>query len=283
MPELPEVETVCRSLRQTVLDQYIRTVTVTRSRLLPNNTIEEFSETLCGHCFSAVHRRGKYILLDLDHDMTLVVHLRMTGKLLYQLSDSPLDKHSHIVFELDGGHRLCYNDVRQFGTLQLLPTALWTQPPGIAALGPEPLEDDFTAEWLMQQMVGKKQKVKAFLLDQHNIAGIGNIYADEILFQAHIHPEEPVCNLTDTETVQDLWFAIRDRLEQGIRYGGSSIKDYVDSLGQAGSFQKQHRAYGRGGQPCTECGCTMLKMISGGRSSCYCPNCQPRRDSSVLP
>lgn len=277
MPELPEVETVCRSLRQTVLQQTIESVTVRLPRLLQQDEPDTFSKKLEGRRFCAVRRRGKYILLDLSDGETLVVHLRMTGKLLYLPASEPWGKHTHIVFALSDGHTLRYDDVRQFGTLQLTETAGCMGLSCLAALGPEPLEDDFTPQWLQQHMTGKKQKAKAFLLDQHNIAGIGNIYADEILFQAGIHPEEPVCKLADIATAERLWFAIRDRLSQGIAYGGSSIKDYVDSLGQSGSFQKLHKAYGRSGQPCVECGCLLEKMVSGGRSSVYCPNCQAKR------
>lgn len=277
MPELPEVETVCRSLRQTVLEQTIEAVTVRLARLLPQDEPEAFGRALTGRQFCAVRRRGKYILLDLSGGVTLVVHLRMTGKLLYLPAQEPWGKHTHIVFALAGGQTLRYDDVRQFGTLRLTETARCLQLPSLAALGPEPLGEDFTVQWLQQRMSGRQQKAKAFLLDQRNIAGIGNIYADEILFQAGIHPEEPVCNLTDEATAQRLWYAIGDRLRQGIAHGGSSIRDYVDSLGQAGSFQKLHKVYGRGGQPCAECGCLLEKIVCGGRSSVYCPNCQARR------
>lgn len=277
MPELPEVETVCRSLRQTVLDTQIKEVQVYLPRLIQQLEVDDFTQRLSGDRFSGVRRRGKYILLDLDSGQTLVVHLRMTGKLLYLAGDVPREKHTHVVFTFTDCNTLCYNDVRQFGTLQLVPTVSCLELSGLRTLGPEPLGTDFTEAWLCAQMQGKKQKAKAFLLDQRNIAGIGNIYADEILFQARIHPEEPVCNLTNAETVTVLWTAIRDRLEQGIQYGGSSIKDYVDSFGNVGSFQKLHKAYGHSGQPCVECGCTMEKIVSAGRSSCYCPNCQAKR------
>ncbi len=173
----------------------------------------------------------------------MVVHLRMTGKLLYLPASEPWGKHTHIVFALSDGHTLRYDDVRQFGTLQLTETAGCMGLSCLAALGPEPLDDDFTPQWLQQHFDRKKKKrPKPFLLDQHNIAGIGNIYADEILFQAGIHPEEPVCKLADIATAERLWFAIRDRLSRGIAYGGSSIKDYVDSFGQSGSFQKLHKS-----------------------------------------
>lgn len=277
MPELPEVETICRSLAQNILRQEISHVTVSLPRLIQSPSAEELITQLGGDSFSAVHRRGKYILLDLNSGRTLAVHLRMTGKLLYLPTDTPVEKHTHVIIQFKGGYQLRYHDVRQFGTLWLLPDRNYDALSGIAALGPEPLGDAFTVEWLIGQMAGKNQKAKAFLLDQRNIAGIGNIYADEILYQARIHPEEPVGHLTDWETAKALHFAIQDRLTQGIDCGGSSIKDYVDSLGRSGSFQEQHRAYGRGGKPCGECGCTMEKVTVAGRASVYCPNCQRRR------
>lgn len=283
MPELPEVETVCRSLEPVLIGKTITAMQVYLPKIVRGVSLDDFSQIVTGGVFQSIERRGKYILLNFKSDrtsflQTLLVHLRMTGKLLYLPAMEPVGKHTHLVLTLDDGYTLRYDDVRQFGGVALHQHDLCAVLPELAKLGPEPLDDAFTVLWLQEKMTGKKQKAKAFLLDQQNIAGIGNIYADEILFQAHIHPEEPVCNLTDNETVALLWYAIRDRLAQGIQYGGSSIKDYVDSLGNAGTFQQMHKAYGRSGQPCIDCGCIMEKIVSAGRSSCYCPNCQPRRE-----
>lgn len=277
MPELPEVETVCRSLAQTALHQKIESVTVRLPRLIVTPDAEEFCRAMTDDAFCGVRRRGKYILLDCDSGRTLAVHLRMTGKLLYLPQDAPADKHDHVVWTLAGGMTLRFNDVRQFGTLRLAETSRVLSLDGLAELGVEPLGDEFTVEWLKARLAGRPQKIKAFLLDQRQIAGIGNIYADEILFQARVHPETPAALLADAETARALWLAVRDRLEEGIRCGGSSIRDYVDALGRSGGFQQQHRVYGRAGQPCVDCGCTLAKTRVGGRGTVYCPNCQPRR------
>lgn len=284
MPELPEVETVCRSLEPMISGKMIVDVQVYLPKIVQCSSLDTFCQAVTGGVFQNIERRGKYILLNFKSDraaslQTLLVHLRMTGKLLYLPAEEPVGKHTHLVLTLENGYTLRYDDVRQFGGVALHPHDSCAALPELTKLGPEPLGDDFTVQWLQKKMSGKKQKAKAFLLDQCNIAGIGNIYADEILFQARIHPEEPVCNLADDETVALLWYAIRDRLTLGIQYGGSSIKDYVDSLGNAGTFQQMHKAYGRSGKPCIECGCLMEKMVSAGRSSCYCPNCQPRREN----
>lgn len=284
MPELPEVETVCRSLEPLITGKTVTDVQVYLPQIVHYPSQAVFAQTVISGVFQNIERRGKYILLNFKSTkpsamQTLLVHLRMTGKLLYVPAKEPVGKHTHLVLTLDDGYTLRYDDVRKFGGVALHPHNLCAALPELAKLGPEPLGDAFTVQWLQEKMTGKKQKAKAFLLDQRNIAGIGNIYADEILFQAHIHPEEPVCNLTDDETVTLLWYAIRDRLTQGIAHGGSSIKDYVDSQGNAGTFQQLHKAYGRSGKPCVECGCLLERIVSAGRSSCYCPNCQPRREN----
>lgn len=276
MPELPEVETVCRSLRQCLPGRTIIQGQVFLPKIIKIPQENLFCQQICGLQIKAVHRRGKYILLELSQDMTLVVHLRMTGKLLWQASDSPRAKHTHIILQLDNGYDLRFDDTRQFGTMYLVNTGELDQISGLHALGLEPVSEEFTLEAFCQMAVGKKQKAKVFLLDQRFVAGIGNIYADEILFQARIHPETAINCLTQEELVL-LWQAIGNQLRQGIFYGGSSIKDYVDSFGQAGTFQQHHKVYGRGEQPCIECGTRLEKIKIGGRSTCFCPNCQIRR------
>ncbi len=278
MPELPEVEVVCQSLRTVLLGRRIMDFEAYLPKLLkePAGDSAYFKEHLTGKAITAVTRRGKYILIHCEADEILTVHLRMTGKLLYTERENPSGKHVHIILTLDDGHDLRFDDVRQFGAFYLTKASELGRVEGLKALGAEPLEEAFTRECLKQLMAGKKQKLKAFLLDQHNIAGIGNIYADEILFQAGLHPEDIAANIVDEEDIAKLWQAIRDRLEQGIAGGGSSIKDYVDALGQAGSFQKQHRVYGRGGLRCVECGGIIEKIKVCGRTTCFCPNCQKR-------
>lgn len=279
MPELPEVEVVCRSLRKVLLGRRVQGFETDLPKLLKEPAEDEayFQEHLTGQAITAIARRGKYILIHLEKGDVLTVHLRMTGKLLYVEQSAPRGKHAHILMPLDDAHELRFDDVRQFGAFYLTAADQLARIEGLAALGVEPLEEDFTAECLQAMLAGKRQKLKAFLLDQHNIAGIGNIYADEILFQAGLHPETLAADVTLAEDILRLWQAIRDRLTQGIAGGGSSIKDYVDALGQSGSFQEQHRVYGRAGLRCVECGGLIEKIKVCGRTTCFCPNCQPRR------
>ena len=278
MPELPEVEVVCRSLRKVLLGRRIQGFETDLPKMLKEPAADEdyFREHLTGQAITDIARRGKYILIYLEKGDILTVHLRMTGKLLYVEQSVPRGKHAHILMPLDDAHELRFDDVRQFGAFYLTAADQLKRIEGLATLGAEPLEDDFTAECLRALLADKRQKLKAFLLDQHNIAGIGNIYADEILFQAGLHPETLAAQVTAEEDIFRLWQAIRDRLTQGIAGGGSSIKDYVDALGQSGSFQEQHRVYGRAGQRCAECGGIIEKIKVCGRTTCFCPNCQPR-------
>lgn len=278
MPELPEVEVVCRSLSQVLLGRKICAVEIALPKLLkePAEDVSYFENHLVGQKVVDIGRRGKYILIFLDKGEALTIHLRMTGKLLYVAQPEPLGKHVHAVFRLDNGYDLRFDDVRQFGAFYLTDAAHYDGIAGLVALGVEPLGEDFTAEYLREILVGKKQKLKAFLLDQRYIAGIGNIYADEILFQARLHPETLAADVTEAEDIMLLWQAIRDRLSQGIANGGSSIKDYVDAFGQSGSFQEQHRVYGRAGLRCIECGGIIEKIKVGGRTTCFCPACQRR-------
>lgn len=276
MPELPEVEVVCRSLRQAIIGRTITAFQATLPKLLklPYQAPELFAERLIGAQIVNIRRRGKYILIGLNNDDNLTVHLRMTGKLLYQSPEILRGKHCHIVIAFDNGYELRFDDVRQFGSFYLTGSNELQQINGLAALGIEPLGEEFTLAYLQSLIKGKTQKAKAFLLDQRHIAGIGNIYADEILFEAHIHPAESIGNIVEEINQQQLWQAIRHQLSRGIEMGGSSIKDYVDSFGQAGSYQEYHCVYGRSGQPCRQCGTTIERMTISGRGSCYCPNCQ---------
>lgn len=278
MPELPEVEVVCRSLRAVLLGRRIMDFEAYLPKLLkePAGDSAYFKEHLIGRTITAITRRGKYILIHCEADEILTVHLRMTGKLLYVEQENPRGKHAHIILRLDDRHDLRFDDVRQFGAFYLTKVSELERIEGLKSLGVEPLDEAFTAVCLKQMMAGKKQKLKAFLLDQHNIAGIGNIYADEILFQAGLHPEDIADSIVDEADIFKLWQAIRDRLEQGIAGGGSSIKDYVDAFGQSGSFQEQHKVYGRCGQRCVDCGGIIEKIKVCGRTTCFCPNCQKR-------
>jgi len=277
MPELPEVETVRRSLEPNLLGKKIIKVEVNLPKLIkiPAGDVQGFKNSLIGSTFKEIKRRGKYLLFIFDNDMTMVIHLRMTGRLLYVEKDVPVQKHTHLIFSLDDGHELRFHDIRQFGLIYLVPSQEIHLIEGLRTMGPEPLSEDFSLQCFQDALKGKKQRVKVFLLDQRCVAGIGNIYADEILFQAGIHPDETVDKLTP-EKEKALWEAIKDRLEAGVEHRGTSIKDYVDGFGQAGTFQYQLRVYGKAGQACPKCGTQIERIKVGGRSTAYCPNCQKK-------
>ncbi|MDK2824302.1 MAG: formamidopyrimidine-DNA glycosylase [Clostridia bacterium] len=279
MPELPEVETVRRSLEPKLLGKIITGIEVNLPKLIkiPQGDERMFKEILIGSKFNEIKRRGKYLLFYMDNSWVLVIHLRMTGRLLYVHGNTTVEKHTHFIFYLDDGNELRFHDIRQFGLLYLVPQNGLGAISGLKKLGPEPLSTEFTLECLKEAVKGKKQKVKIFLLDQSCIAGIGNIYADEILFQAGIHPSETVDKLT-VEKLKALWEAIRDRLRAGVEHRGTSIKNYVDGFGEVGSFQYQLKVYGKAGQPCFNCGKEIERTKVGGRSTAYCPYCQRKSE-----
>lgn len=268
MPELPEVETVRKSLEDTIINKKIVQVEVFYPKVLQG--IQNGEEVLQEKSFSKILRRGKYLLLLLKPNGVLLCHLRMTGKLSYQ-ETLVLKKHDHLVFALDEGW-LIYSDIRKFGGLVYYET-LEEAKASIGHLGKEPLSENFTPEYLYQKSRGKKKALKAFLLDQSIIAGIGNIYADEILFRAKLRPMKPSLELTK-EDCERLVFSIKIILEDAIILGGSSIQNYSDALGKKGSFQEKHEVYGRSNQACKVCQHVLEKIQVVGRTTTYCPNCQ---------
>ncbi|NLW24975.1 MAG: DNA-formamidopyrimidine glycosylase [Clostridia bacterium] len=275
MPELPEVETVLRSLKPKLLGKKIVEITVNLPKLIkiPPGDETTLRKNITGSKFVDVKRRGKYLLFYLDNGWVLVIHLRMTGRLLYLKNNQPVEKHTHLIFDLNDEYQLRFHDVRQFGLIYLVPQDSLDLISGLKNLGPEPLSSDFTLDYLQEILKGKRKKAKTFLLDQQEIAGIGNIYADEILFRAWIHPEKPVVELSTGE-IEAFWQAIKEKLSQGIKYRGTSIKDYVDGDGRSGSFQEHLKVYGKAGEYCPNCGCAIEKIIVAGRSTCFCPHCQ---------
>jgi formamidopyrimidine-DNA glycosylase len=278
MPELPEVETIKRSLEPNLVNKKIMKVQVKMAKLIKKPQDPEiFKDILEGSRFKKVKRRGKYLLFYLDRPWVLVIHLRMTGRLLLLNTSEPIEKHTHLIFNLDDGLDLRFHDVRQFGLIYLVPENKLDLISGIRTMGPEPLSEEYTFNCFRDSIKGKKQRAKAFLLDQSCVAGIGNIYADEILFQAGIHPEETVNNLP-SEKLQDLWQAIKDRLKAGVESRGTSIKDYVDGFGTKGSFQEQLKVYGRAGETCIQCENKLMKAKVVGRSTVFCPHCQPKKN-----
>lgn len=273
MPELPEVETVRRTLEAKITGRKITGVTVNQAASIKSPTAADLIARVRGMRFSTVRRRGKYLLIDLSSGDTMVVHLRMTGRLVYTPAEEPLPKHTHVIFHLDDGRELRFTDQRRFGCIWVMREDETGSLSGLCSLGPEPLGDDFTRKKLAQSLLGKKTKIKAFLLDQRNIAGIGNIYADEILFAGGIHPERPAGSLSASE-INRLFTSIKDILHFAVEQRGTSFSDYVDGVGEKGSHQNYLKVYGRGGEPCFRCGTAISVTRVGGRSSHFCSHCQ---------
>jgi formamidopyrimidine-DNA glycosylase len=262
MPELPEVETVVRSIAAHLTGRGIVRARFT-SRFVTPGSRAKLAQRLAGRRIESVTRRGKFILIALDQG-TLTVHLGMTGKLLLE---GEAGEHTHGVFTLDDG-LLLYHDPRQFGRIEWSPGV----PPRVARLGPEPLEIRFEE---FRARLRRKTKIKALLLNQTFLAGMGNIYADESLFAAGIHPLTIASKLTETRA-KKLYQAIRSILAHAIQLGGSSISDYVNGRGERGWFQMEHRVYGREGEPCANCGRPIRKILVAQRGTHYCPHCQKK-------
>jgi len=277
MPELPEVETIVRGLR-TVLPGH----TITSVRLGKTDFIEDpaaLGELLPGRRIEAVERMGKFIRLALsvgpgakspERQIDLIVHLGMTGWLGVRQPEDPVAPHTHVFFELEDGRELRYTDIRRFGQMLLL--AADQMGAFGERLGKEPLE--ISASEFNKRLAGRHARIKALLLDQRVFRGLGNIYADESLWQARIHPARLAARLNSTELGR-LRKAIRRVLLRAIEDRGSSISDFVDAEGQPGEYQQRHRAYGREGKPCFRCGTKIRREIVAGRSSFFCPHCQP--------
>ncbi|MDI9260900.1 bifunctional DNA-formamidopyrimidine glycosylase/DNA-(apurinic or apyrimidinic site) lyase [Alicyclobacillus sendaiensis] len=272
MPELPEVETVRRHLAERVEGDVICGVDVRLARIVRYPAPEMFAERLKGQGIRRVGRRGKYLLFELDRGL-LVSHLRMEGRYAVADPSEPEDPHTHVVFRLVSGRELRYADVRQFGTMDAV-LAGEPLPKGLAELGPEPFDPALSGEVLRRRWRGRRAPIKSLLLDQRQIAGLGNIYVDEALFAAGIHPLTPA-GWIGAEALDRLLEEIRDVLARAIREGGSSVRSFRDGYGRHGGFQIQLAVYGRQGQSCPRCGGAIQKIRVGGRGTHVCPACQP--------
>jgi formamidopyrimidine-DNA glycosylase len=286
MPELPEVETLVRGLRRTVVGRRICEVRLGKTDFLDDAAAIE--RGLPGRCIAAIERVGKFFLLRLEspaaavngHEpAALLVHLGMTGHLSPHRPDEPAPRHTHVVMLLDDGRELRYTDPRRFGRMALLSGAALQAE--IARHGAEPLQ--ISEAEFRERLEARRARIKALLLDQRFLHGIGNIYADESLWHARIHPMRIAAMLT-REQARALHRAIRRVLAAAIRAGGSSISDYRDAEGQPGWFQMRHRAYDREGKPCHRCRARIRRILVAGRSSHFCPRCQkpPRIEKRKL-
>ena len=271
MPELPEVETIATNLREGRVGQpSLIGRSILQARLLWERTLAvpspaEFYSWLPGQVFRIIRRRGKFIVFELSR-YTLLVHLRMSGDLLVEPSDAPTAPHHRLLIDLDGGFRLAFNDARKFGRVWLT-----AEPESVlGALGPEPLDESFTAQDLHRALHARKRQLKPLLLDQGFLAGLGNIYADEALHLARLHPLK-LSNALTPEESQRLWQSIRQVLQEGIQRNGASI----DWVYRGGDYQHFFKVYQRTGNPCYNCGTPIERLVVGQRGTHFCPKCQP--------
>jgi formamidopyrimidine-DNA glycosylase len=276
MPELPEVETVRRTLNQLIVGKQIANVQVHLARIIQRpDDIVQFCTLLQDRTFESVERRGKFIRFVLD-GLILISHLRMEGRYGVYSSKDPVEKHTHVVFQFTDGTELRYRDVRQFGTMHLFaPGEEFTNPP-LLKLGLEPLDPEFTYEAFREAVGSRSTKIKPLLLNQEHVTGLGNIYVDEALFSAGIHPERSANALKPAE-LKKLYSAIVQTLGEAVEAGGTSIKSYVNGQGEMGMFQQQLKIYGRKLQPCYQCGQVIERIVVGGRGTHICLQCQPMK------
>jgi len=285
MPELPEVETVRRRLLTCLPGLLVREVIV-NDATVSEQSEAELRALLAGRRVVGLRRRGKYLIVDLSAvedtragapglgagPTTAVIHLRMTGQLLF--SPGPADRPPRFVWRLEQQTDLAFQDVRRFGRLWAFDPA--AEDEFFAGMGPEPFSDAFSVAYLRRALEGRSAPLKSFLLDQRRIAGVGNIYADEALFRARLHPLRAAGSLGPREA-RRLHAALLETLQAGIDHEGSSIESFIDPAGQRGSFQEILSVYQRTGQPCRVCGTTVRRTLVGGRGTHFCPRCQPRR------
>ncbi|NIO49490.1 MAG: bifunctional DNA-formamidopyrimidine glycosylase/DNA-(apurinic or apyrimidinic site) lyase [Candidatus Aminicenantes bacterium] len=275
MPELPEVETIAQRLSSKLKSLEISSVRIIYPPVLKNEDLSIIHD-LKGRKVAGVRRRGKMLLIDFERNLSLLVHLKMTGQLLFCPKEEPSDKHTHFILSFkDEKRELRFRDVRKFGFISCIRNLDISCVAELKNLGPEPLEIDST--FFKKLFQGRKARLKSLLLNQNFIAGIGNIYADEILFQAKLHPLTPASNLGDNDLKQ-LLKAMREVLRKAIIHKGSSIRTFTNAEGQRGKFQNYHRVYGRESLSCFICREKIKRLRLGGRSSFYCPSCQKEKN-----
>lgn len=269
MPELPEVETVRRSLERLITGAFITGVDVREPRLR-KPVASDFAGVLTGRSIQAVGRRGKYLNIRLDNHLVWLVHLGMTGQLIVGDPQVPLRTHDHVVITFGDGRCLRYNDTRRFGLMSVGPEEEIEKQ---MALGVEPLSPAFSVRYLLAKVRRTQRTIKDVLMDQRIVAGVGNIYASELLLRAGVQPVRIAATL-DPHAIERIVKATKVVLKEAIRHRGSSISDYLDGEGQRGGFQERFRVYDREGQPCRTCATLIQRIITGGRSAFFCPTCQ---------
>lgn len=274
MPELPEVETVRRGLEKLILGKEIASLDIRYPKMIKTD-LDQFQKELPGQVVKSIGRRGKYLLFYLT-DKVLISHLRMEGKYFYYPGQVPERKHAHVLIHFEDGGTLVYEDVRKFGTMELLAPELLDAYFVSKKLGPEPTEQDFDLEIFIGALKKSKKPIKSHLLDQTLVAGLGNIYVDEVLWRAKVHPARPSQSLTRAEAT-----AIHEQtievLGQAVEKGGSTIRTYTNAFGEDGTMQDFHQVYDKTGEACSRCGAIIEKIQLGGRGTHFCPKCQRRK------
>jgi formamidopyrimidine-DNA glycosylase len=273
VPELPEVETIAADLRPLLVGRRIEAVESLFPGMVRHPDSELFKAGLAGRRIEALTRRGKYLLFHLDSRELFVVHLGMTGQLRVVTPEAPVEPHTHLVLRLDNGRQLRYRDVRRFGRLLFGTEEELLRERQLPRLGPEPIDPSFSGDDLYRRLKGRRAPLKALLLDQAVVAGVGNIYADESLYRARIRPDRPAGRLS-RKSAQRLREALRDSLELAIGNRGSSVDDYRDGFGEPGRQQEELLVYGRAGQPCPSCGRPLSSVRLAGRTTVFCRHCQ---------
>lgn len=274
MPELPEVETVRRGLTQLVQGASIKSIDVLYPKMINVDT-KSFQDALTNQTIDRIDRRGKYLLFRFNNDMTLVSHLRMEGKYDVEPDGTEPSKHTHVIFHLDDNRELRYKDSRKFGRMYLIKNGEEKTLSGLGTIGPEPTEDDLTFNYMKQVMNKSRGKIKPFLLNQSNIAGLGNIYCDEVLWMSKIHPET-ITNTINDDKIETLRQNIIKEIKMAIKGHGTTVHSYSNAYGEAGQFQNHLHVYGKQGEPCERCGALFKKIKVAQRGTTYCPNCQKK-------
>ncbi|TPR14047.1 bifunctional DNA-formamidopyrimidine glycosylase/DNA-(apurinic or apyrimidinic site) lyase [Apilactobacillus timberlakei] len=272
MPELPEVETVKEGLNQLVKGSHVNSIDILYPKMINVNP-EKLKVTLTNQNIKRIDRRGKYLLFRFSNDMTLVSHLRMEGKYDVEPEGTEPTKHTHVIFHLNDDRELRYKDSRKFGRMYLIKNGDEHTLSGLGTIGPEPTEDDLTFDYMKSIMNKGRGKIKPFLLNQSHIAGLGNIYCDEVLWLSKIHPETITNTISDNQ-IMELRKNIIEEIKMAIKGHGTTVHSYSNAYGEAGQFQNSLHVYGRAGEPCERCGTNLEKIKVAQRGTTFCPNCQ---------
>ncbi len=275
MPELPEVETVRRTLLGKILNKKIKSVDIYYDGIIKDISVDNFIDSLCGQTINDIKRYGKYLIFILD-DHSLISHLRMEGKYFLKDTKQDLEKHEHIIINFDDGTDMRYHDTRKFGTMTIEDKHDYMKCRSLSKLGKEPFNGELTIEYMKGIFNKTNRKLKPVLLDQTVICGLGNIYVDEVCFYAKLHPETVVSTLTD-EDINNIIEGSYSVIDKAIELGGTTIKSYTSSLGVTGRFQNELNVHTKKDEKCPVCYSIIEKIKVGGRGTYYCPSCQRKR------